>query len=371
MKKLQRRDFLKNASLATAAAVGGTLIGCGVKSNEGPAIQDGKTYEWRMVTTWPPHFPILGEYAEELAKWIETMSGGRMKIQVYGGGELVPALETFDAVSQGVAEMGHSGAYYWAGKSPAAQFFSSVPFGMNTQQFNAWLYEGGGIELWNELYSQFNLKVFPCGNTGGQMGGWFNKEINTAADFKGLKMRMPGLGGKVITKAGATSILAPGGELYTDLERGVIDALEWVGPYHDYLMGFPQIAKYYYYPGWHEPEATLELLINKSKFDELPDYLKKIIEVGCAATNIRILSAFEQKNTEYYFKIKQENKVQMRKFSDDLLNTLRNYTKEVIEEITSSNPMCKKVYESASKFKKNIYEWNTIAERNYEPLLTS
>jgi TRAP-type mannitol/chloroaromatic compound transport system substrate-binding protein len=368
MKKLQRRDFLKNSSFAVAGAASGVLAACGSeRKDESPAVLDGKTYEWKVVTTWPPHFPILGEYVEELAKWIETMSGGRMKIQVYGGGELVPALETFDAVSQGVAEMGHSGAYYWAGKAPATQFFSSIPFGMNTQQFNAWLYEGGGVELWNELYSQFNLKVFLCGNTGGQMGGWFNKEINTAADFKGLKMRMPGLGGKVITKAGASSILSPASELYTNLERGVIDALEWVGPYHDYLMGFPQIAKYYYYPGWHEPTATIELIINKSKFDELPDYLKKIIEVGCAAVNTRMLSSFEAKNTEYYFKIIKEKKVRLRKYSDDILAILRKFRDEVIDELISSDSFSKKVYESAAKFKKNIYELSEITERNYAP----
>jgi TRAP-type mannitol/chloroaromatic compound transport system substrate-binding protein len=368
MKKLQRRDFLKNSSLAAAAAASGTLAACNSeRKDNGPDILDGKTYEWKVVTTWPPHFPILGEYVEELAKWIETMSGGKMKIQVYGGGELVPALEVFDAVSQGVAEMGHGGPYYWAGKAPAAQFFSCIPFGMNTQQFNAWMYDGGGYELWEELYAQFNLKPFLCGNTGGQMGGWFNKEINSVTDLRGLKIRMPGLGGKVITKAGATSILSPAGELYTNLERGVIDALEWIGPYHDYLMGFHEIAKYYYYPGWHEPTASLELTVNKNAFDQLPDYLKKIIEIGCAAVNVRMLSSFEAKNTEYYFKIKKEKKVQLRKYSDDILTTLRKFRDEVIDEIISSDPISKKTYESAAKFKKNIYEWNEITERNYPP----
>jgi TRAP-type mannitol/chloroaromatic compound transport system substrate-binding protein len=368
MKKLQRRNFLKKSSLAAAAVAAGTLTHCGSENkNNKSVLADGKTYEWKMVTTWPPHFPILGEYADEFAKWVDVMSGGKMKIQVYGGGELVPALEVFDAVSQGVAEMGHGAAYYWAGKSPASQFFTCMPFGMNTQQFNAWLYEGGGIDLYDELYSRFNLKGFPCGNTGGQMGGWFNKEINSVADLKGLKIRMPGLGGKVITKAGASSILSPAGELYTNLERGVIDALEWIGPYHDYLMGFHEIAKYYYYPGWHEPTATLELIVNKSAYDELPDYLKKIIEVGCAATNVRILSAFETKDTEYYYKIKDERKVELRKFPDDVLNTLRRYSDEVIQEIISGDAMSKKVYESASKFKSRIYEWTEIAERNYKP----
>lgn len=368
MKKLHRRNFLKNSSFAAAAVATGTLAACGSENKKSsPSAVDDKTYEWEMVTTWPPHFPILGEFAEELTKWIEVMSGGRMKIQVYGGGELVPAFEIFDAVSQGVTEMGHGAAYYWAGKSPAAQFFTCIPFGMNTQQFNSWLYNGGGIELYDELYAQFNLKGFPCGNTGGQMGGWFNKEINSVADLKGLKIRMPGLGGKVITKAGAASVLSPAGELYTNLERGVIDALEWIGPYHDYLMGFHEIAKYYYYPGWHEPTATLELIVNKNLFDQLPDYLKKIIEVGCMATNIRILSAFEAKDTEYYYKIKNEGKVEIRKYPDDVLAALRKYSDEVIKDIVSGDAASKKVYESAARFKKNIYEWSEIAERNYIP----
>ena len=240
MKKIIRRDFIKNVSLSTLAISSGIISSCSneKKENTSSAVDMGKTYEWKLVTTWPPHFPILGEYVDEFAKWVEQMSNGRLKIQVYGGGELVPALEVFDAVSGGVAEMGHGSAYYWAGKLPSAQFFGSVPFGMNAQQVNAWLYFGGGLDLWRELYSEHSLVPFVCGNTGGQMGGWFNKEINTMKDFVGLKMRIPGLGGKVIAKTGATSILAPGGELYTDLDRGVIDALEWIGPYHDSIMGF-------------------------------------------------------------------------------------------------------------------------------------
>jgi TRAP-type mannitol/chloroaromatic compound transport system substrate-binding protein len=366
MKKFIRRDFLKAASVAAVGAGAFSLAGCETKTDSSPISQDKKTYEWKMVTTWPPHFPILGEYADEFAKWINEMSEGRLKIQVYGGGELVPALEVFDAVSQGVAEMGHGAAYYWAGKLPSAQFFGCVPFGMNAQQVNAWLYFDGGLELWRELYSNHNLMPFPCGNTGGQMGGWFNKEINSLKDFVGLKMRIPGLGGKVITKTGATSILAPGGELYTDLDRGVIDALEWVGPYHDSLMGFDKIAKYYYYPGWQEPGSVLELIVNKNAYDQLPADLKNIIEVAAAKVNVLMLSAFEVKNTEYYLKMKKEGKVQFRQFSDDILEALRKYTKEVIDEITSSNAMAKKVYDSYSNFKKNIYEWDSIAERNYK-----
>jgi TRAP-type mannitol/chloroaromatic compound transport system substrate-binding protein len=368
MKKLQRRDFLKSASVAAIAASSGVtfLSGCSTENKKGAVpINTGKTYEWKMVTTWPPHFPILGELPDRMAKWIDKMSNGRLKIHVYGGGELVPALETFDAVSNGVAEMGHGAAYYWAGKIPAAQFFGSVPFGMNAQQLNAWLFSGDGLELWQELYEPYNLVPFPCGNTGGQMGGWFNKQINSVADIKGLKMRIAGLGGKVVTKAGGSAILSPAGELYTDLDRGVIDALEWVGPYHDYLMGFHKIAKYYYYPGWQEPGPPIELIINKNAFENLPADLQKIVQRFAVGMNTMMLSEFEAKNTEYYFKMIKENNVLLKKFPDDVLNTFRKLTKEVIDEIVSGDAKSKRVYDSYSKFQKNITQWSEIAERNY------
>jgi len=207
------------------------------------ANNDTAKYTWKLVTTWPPNFPILGEACSLFAKWVDTMSNGRMQIQVFGGGELVPALECFDAVSSGAADMSHGAAYYWAGKINAAQFFASVPFGMNAQQLNSWLIGGDGLQLWQELYAPYNLIPFPGGNSGVQMGGWFNKEINTIADFKGLKMRMPGLGGKVLSAVGASPLLISGGELYTSLERGVIDATEWMGPFHDYKMGFHESMK--------------------------------------------------------------------------------------------------------------------------------
>ena len=366
MKKMQRKDFIKNASIAAVAASTGIIAACNTKKeNKNVSINTSKTYEWKMVTTWPPHFPILGELADKMGEWIGIMSDGRLKIHVYGGGELVPALETFDAVSQGVAEMGHGAAYYWAGKIPAAQFFGCVPFGMNAQEVNAWLFGSDGIKLWQELYVPYNLIPFPCGNTGAQMGGWFNKQINSVADLKGLKMRIPGFGGKVFTKAGGSAILSPAGELYTDLDRGVIDALEWVGPYHDYLMGFPQIAKYYYYPGWQEPGSVLELIVNKNAYESLSADLKEITQRVSYAINTIMLSEFEAKNTEYYFKLLNDNQIQFKKFPDDVLDKFRKLTREVISEITSTDEKSKKIYDSYSKFQKNISQWSEIAEMNY------
>lgn len=368
MDTLNRREFLKKASVVTATGGVSVLLGCGSRQEEttaAPAVQSGKTYEWKMVTTWPPRFPALGEGAELFAKWVETMSEGRMKIHVYGGGELVPPLEAFDAVSQGVVEMAHSASYYWAGKAPASQFFSAVPFGMNAQQMNAWLLCGDGLELWEELYAQFNLVPMPCGNTGVQMGGWFKREINTIDDFKGLKMRIPGLGGNVIQQAGGSAILSAGGEIYTNLERGVIDATEWIGPYHDYLMGFPKIAAYYYYPGWHEPGTVLELFINKSAFDALPGYLKEIIRAAAQYANLWMLSEFEAQNHRYLQKIKDENKTRILKFPEDVLAGFKEIAADVFESITAKDPMSKKVYESFSKFRKAITGWANITEKIY------
>jgi TRAP-type mannitol/chloroaromatic compound transport system substrate-binding protein len=366
MKKIIRRDFIKTASTAAFAATAtGLLAGCAKATEKAaPGTSSKETFNWKMVTAWPPHFPLLGTYADAMADWIGKMSDGRLNIHVYGGGELVPPLETFDAVSQGVSEMGHGGAYYWSGKVPAAQFFSSVPFGMNTVQFNAWLYEGGGLELYEEVYKPFNILPIPAGNTGAQMGGWFNKQINSVSDLHGLKMRIAGLGGKVIDRIGGTPILAPAGELYTDLDRGVIDALEWVGPYHDYLLGFNKIAKYYYYPGWQEPTAGIELLVNIDAFNQLPKDLQIIVKTAGAAAAIQMLSDFEAKNSEYYQKLKYEEKIDFRKFPDEVLAALKKATGEVLTDIISSNKMCKKVYDSYSAFQKNITEWNAIVETN-------
>ena len=356
MEKNNRRDFLKKATTATAAAAAVTTLGA-------PAIARAEQkFQWKMVTTWPPHFPVLGEGADKLAEMINKMSGGRLTVQVYGGGELVPPLQALDAVSQGMVEMGHGAAYYWAGKMPAAQFFAAVPFGMNAQGMNAWIYTGGGQELWDELYAPFNLKPMPAGNTGVQMGGWFNREIKSIDDFKGLKMRIPGLGGKVLAKAGGTAVLSAGGEIYTNLERGVIDATEWVGPYNDYKMGFYKVAKYYYYPGWHEPGTVLETFVNKKAFEALPADLQEIVTRAAMAANMWMLCESETKNNFYLEKMIKEEGVILKPFPDDVIRKLRGFAAEVIDDIVAKDPMSKKVYESFSKFQKQHKAWGKISE---------
>jgi TRAP-type mannitol/chloroaromatic compound transport system substrate-binding protein len=360
--KLKRRDFLKKAAVVGGA---GALGGCAAQPGEGPAVHTRSSYEWKMVTTWSPGFPISGEAAQHIAEWVGEMSEGRLKIQVYGGGELIPALEGFEAVSQGTAEMCHGASYYWAGKAPATQFFAAVPFGMNAQQVNAWIYSGGGQQLWDELYAGFNLVPLLAGNTGIQMGGWFNREINTMADFRGLKMRIPGLGGRVIAKAGGSAILSAGAEIFTNLERGVIDATEWIGPYHDYLMGFYKAAKYYYYPGWHEPGSALELIVNKSAFDGLPKDLQAMIRTATARANAWTLAEFEAKNNTYLKKLVNEHKVQLRKFPDPVLDALRTYSREVVDEVVAADAMSKKIYASYEAFQKDVAAWADITEKIY------
>lgn len=368
---MKRKEFLQKGLIGTLAA--GSIAGCipapdakGIQmKSDAPYVHSGKKYRWKMVTTWPPKFPVLGESAELFAEFVNKMSAGRIEIKVYGGGELVPALEVFDNVSAGTAEMGCGASYYWAGKSAAAQYFCAVPFGMNAQQMAAWLLSGGGYELWKEVYAKFNLVPLFGGNTGVQMGGWFNKEINAPEDLKGLKMRMPGLGGKVLEKAGGAAVLVAGSEVYTTLERGVIDAAEWIGPYHDYKMGFHKIAKYYYTPGWHETGSELEFTINKSVYDALPEDLKAILYAAGLQIRQWVLAEFDAKNLEYLNKIKAESDVEIRLYPDEVLTQLKQHTRDALSELSSKDPITKKVHDHYFNFLNQVKEWSALSEKAF------
>jgi TRAP-type mannitol/chloroaromatic compound transport system substrate-binding protein len=344
------------------------LIGCGpddAATGDTQTTQPSKTYRWKMVTTWPPGFPVLQEGAERFAEEVRKMSHGRVDIKVYAGGELIPALQSFDAVSQGTVEMAHGSAYYWAGKVPEAQFFSTVPFGMTPRGMNAWLYHGGGLELWREVYTPFNVVPFPLGNTGVQMGGWFNKEIHSVDDLNGLKMRIPGLGGKVFAKAGGNPVLLAGSEVYTALERKTIDATEWIGPFHDHRLGLYRAAEHYYYPGWHEPGTVLELSINKRAWDSLPADLQAIIEQAARAENLTMLSEMEQKNASALDTIASMDGVQIHRFPDDVLATLKAMTNETLAEEAANNPKFKQVYDAYEAFRDQDNAWTDISESSY------
>ena len=366
--KLHRKDFFKALALGTIS-LPFAIRSCGgqqfAQHSTGPNIISDRKYRWKLVTTWPPNFPILGECCVLFAQWVKEMSGARLEVEVYGGGELVPPLESFGAVQSGVADIGHGCAYYWAGKAPAAQFFASVPFGMNAQQVNAWVMNGGGLALWKDLYGSFGLIPMLGGNSGVQMGGWFNKEINSIADLKGLKMRIPGLGGKVLKKAGGAPVLLAGGEIYTGLERGIIDATEWMGPFHDYHMGFYQIAKYYYSPGWHEPGTALEFFMNKKSYEKLPSDLQAIVQTAAARVNHWVLSELETQNSIYLQKLIKEENVQLRKFPREMLAQMKIFTNESLEEITQADAFSRKVYASYKAFKEAAADWSKWTEKAF------
>ena len=310
-----------------------------------------QTYEWKMVTTWPKNYPGLGAGANRFAKRVEEMSAGRIKIKVYGAKELVPAFEVFDAVRQGSAEMGHGAAYYWKGKHPATPFFTAVPFGLTAQEMNGWLHHGGGQELWDDLYAQFNLKPFACGNTGTQMAGWFNKEINSVDDLKGLKMRMPGLAGEVLAKVGAIPVQLPGAEVFTSLQTGAIDAADWVGPYNDLTFGLHRVAEYYYYPGWQEPGPTLELTINKKVWDSLPADLQAIIRYAAQSENQDMLDEYTARNNAALDELVNKHGTKLRRLPDDVLKALKEASDEVVEALVADNKDARKVYQSYRKFR--------------------
>lgn len=343
------------------------LTACGTAndSTEQGAIDSSKIYRWKMVTTWPPGFPVLQEGAERFAENLAAMSNGRLQIKVYAGNELIPALQAFDAVSQGTVEMAHGSAYYWAGKIPEAQFFSTVPFGMTTRGMNAWLYHGGGLELWTEIYQPYNVVPFPLGNTGIQMGGWFNKEINALEDINNLKMRIPGLGGKVLAKAGGNPILLAGSEIYTALERNTVDAVEWISPYHDQRLGLYRAAKHYYYPGWHEPGAVLELTINQHAWDALPADLQAIIRQAAQAENLQMASEMEYKNALALDELRQREEIEIKPFPKEVMTRLKTLTTETLEEEAEKNPKFKKVYEAYNAFRSQDEKWTEISEEAY------
>ncbi len=356
---MNRRTFLKKTTAGMLAA--GLASGIPVKNG----YAQGKTFRWRMVTSWPPGFPILQTGVERFVTRVAQLSGGRLQIRVFAGGELVPPLGVFDAVSQGSAQMGHSASYYWAGKCPAAQWFTSVPFGFNAQGMNSWLYYGGGLRLWEEIYRDFNLVPRPAGNTGVQMGGWFNKRIDSLKDFKGLKMRIPGLGGKVLARAGGTVVLLPGGEIYTSLERGVIDATEWVGPCHDLRMGFQRVAKFYYGPGWHEPGSTLELTINKDAYDGLPVDLRAVIDTAAAELNVQMLSEFETENARALERLRSKSKVKILTFPTPVLEGLKKLSVATLEDEAARDSQATKVHRSYLAFKRVMEGWSELSEKQY------
>lgn len=353
---MRRRDFLTTCAMATAAAGCAEQPPCGE-----PAGMPTDEFNWKMVTSWPLNFPGFGTAASFLADAIERNSNGRVRVRVYAAGELLPAFEVFDAVSSGTVEMGHTSPIYWRGKIAAAQFFSGIPFGMVPTEFNAWLYHGGGQELWDEAYAPSEILPFSAGNTGPQMGGWFRKTIGSIDDLAGLKMRMPGLGAEVLQRAGATPVTIPGEELFTALQTGSIDATEWSGPFNDQAFGLHELAPYYYYPGWHEPSGTLECLVNRSAFDNLPADLQSIVQSSCRETNEIVLAEFTARNQVALRRLVDDHGVELRRFPDDVLARLKSLTAEVIADAKTGDPMLGKVADSYAAFQQQSAGWREVS----------
>lgn len=357
-----RRRLLQNAAMLGGAAI---LTACGQQA-DAPAVHTGKqSWHWKMVTTWPRDLPGVGSGAQRLVDHIREMSNGRLDIKLYGSGELVPAFEVFDTVSSGTAEMGHGAAYYWKGKIPASQFFGSVPFGMTAGETTSWLYYGGGLALWNRIYQPHHVRAFPAGNTGVQMGGWYNRPINTAADLHGLKIRIPGLGGEVMRRLGANVINIPGSEIFTAMSTGVIDATEWIGPWNDLTFGLHQAADYYYYPGWQEPGSTLECLINQQAWNSLPADLQAIVRIACQSITLDIHAEYTSRNQQALQTLVHEHGVQLRQFPDQVLAELRTTSAQVLEEISHSDADTAEIYASYMQFLRSVRDWTAKSEQVY------
>jgi TRAP-type mannitol/chloroaromatic compound transport system substrate-binding protein len=361
---MQRRRFLVKA--------GGVLVAAGATTAiDAPSVIAQPRVQWRMPTFWSPANDVLMGNAQKFAKMVDEMSGGRFKIQVFAAGELMPAPGVFDACSQGTVEMYNAAAYYWPGKEVATQWFTAMPFGLNPQGTYAWYYFGDGIKLWEETYAPFNLVPRPSASTGPQMMGWFRKKITSTADLKGLKMRIPGLGGKVYAHFGTSVVLLPPGEIYTALERGVIDAAEWVGPHDDLKMGFQQAARFYHYPGWHEPGTTGEFVFNKKAYDALPVDLRRILDYTATALNTVEFMEYFTRNAQGLKRLQTEfkGKVEFVKIPDAMIKELKKVAGEVVKAESEKSPQAKKVHASYSKFQSLVDDWSMISEGSYYSLL--
>lgn len=354
-----RRSLLGTLGTAAAATLGAPAI----------VHAAGKErFNWKMTNAYGPGSPfyVTGPGSPtDFCRRVREMSGGRLNIQHFAAGELIPAMEGFDAVSKGTVEMNAANAYFWAGRVPAAQYFTAVPFGMNTQGMNAWIYQGGGQKLWDEIYEPFGVKAMPMGNTGTQMTGWFRKPLTSVEDLKGLKMRIPGLAGKVYAELGVAVRLLPGGEIFPALERGVIDAAEFVGPYQDRRLGLQKAAKNYYTTGWHEPTNVTELLINKKAWDSLPKDLQAIVKICAQACNQESLAWCDAVNADALDDLVKNFGVQARPLPQDIISRLREVTADTLAASAAADPSIKKVHEAFFAFKKKYDTWSGVGEKSF------
>ena len=384
---MKRRDLLKGAAggaAVTVTAMG--VVSCSqedekkvmqqqldeanakiakmLEAKQAPAIAQSRI-EVTMVSTWPRDFPGLGTGAQRFAQRLSDMSDGRFVVEYFAGGERVKPFDSFDEVASGNAQMYHAAEYYWKGKHPGWAYFTAVPFGLTCTEINAWIRFGGGQELWDELAGEYGLKGIMCGNTGVQMGGWFRKEMNSADDFKGLKMRIPGLGGDVLAKLGASPVSLPGSQIYENLVSGAIDATEWVGPWNDAAMKFYEAAKYYYYPGMHEPGAMLACGINKQFWEGLSKSDQTLVQAAAAMENDVMMSEYNAKNGEWLAKLIAEQGVQLKRFNEDVYDSFGEAAEEVFAEVVEHSELARRIHQDFVKARANVGAWTKIAEQEY------
>ena len=360
---MKRRDFLTATAISATAL---TLSGCHrpeeKHDSKGANINRGKKVTLKLATSWPAHFPIMGTGVDDFARRCSELSGGTLEIKVFAKNILVPAMQVFDACSAAQIDAFHSGVYYWKGKNLAFSIFGGMPLGLTSEEMITWLKFGGGYDLWRELYGKFNLYPFIGGTTGPQMGGWFKKEIKSLADLKGLKMRIPGLGGEVMKKLGVNPVLLPAGEIYTALERGTIDATEWVGPALDRMMGFDKAAKYYY-TGWHEPGSILELTFNKARWEKLSDEHKAIITAASEEITANMLQKFRYENAKSLAELPKD--VQIKTFPKEIMDAAKIALEKVLAEQSTQSEDFQRVLKSYKAFVKLNKPWDDISTKNF------
>ncbi len=360
-RRVDRRAFLGTAVGATA----GVVAGCsGPAETGGPGVVTQPNVVWRLASSFPRSLDALYGSAERLAERLAAMTDNRFQIRAYPAGELVPPLNVLDAAQQGTVQVGHSPGYYYTGKNPVLAFDTGVPFGLDSRQQNAWLHSGGGLELMNEVYADFGVLVMPAGNTGAQMGGWFKREVRTAADLRGLKMRIPGLGGDVMDRLGVTVQVLAGGDIYPALERGAIDATEWVGPYDDEKLGFNKAARFYYYPGWWEPGPSMSFMVNRTAWDRLPSSYQSAFRAAAAEAALGTSTIYDSQNPAALERMVAAG-TELRRFSPEIMEAARTAANGILEENAARDATYRRVYEAWRTFRDSSFRWFGTAERAY------
>ncbi|MGE0559606.1 MAG: TRAP transporter substrate-binding protein [Burkholderiales bacterium] len=366
---MRRRSFLKKAGLGIAGGAAATaLAACGKQetAKSAPAIGSAQpAIQWRLASSFPKNLDTIYGAAEILAKRVSEGTDGKFQIRVFAGGEIVPGLQVLDAVQNGTVECGHTAPYYYIGKDPAFAFATALPFGLNARQQNAWMYYGGGLEAVAGLFREYGCVQFPTGNTGAQMGGWYRKEIRSLADLKGLKMRIGGIAGQVLAKLGIVAQQIAGGEIYQALERGTIDAAEWVGPYDDEKLGFNKVAKYYYYPGWWEGGPQLSTVVNLKQWQSLPKSYQSIFEAACAEANVHMLARYDAQNPAALKRLVGGG-AQLRQFPKDVMAAAQKAAFELYDEAAAKSPHFKRIYGDWLKFRNDQFLWFRVAEMGYD-----